>query len=156
MYSTSLDDINNCYRRDYKIIVLAKSIVISKSNIEKLIQHAKTEAPNESCALLIGNEIQDEWRVKEVFLTENVEKSKISFTISPEQELEIDKIARAKNMEIVCVFHSHPNSEAVPSSTDKEFMITNPFPWMIYSVELDTIKTYLLKSTLNEINIKEI
>ena len=59
-------------------------------------------------------------------------------------------------MEIICVFHSHPNSEAVPSSTDKEFMTTNSFPWMIYSVELDTIKTYLLESTLNEINIQEI
>ena len=114
-----MDDINNCYRRACRITILAKSIIISNSDIKALIEHAKSEDPKESCALLIGSEINEGWNVKEVFLTENMDDSKINFTISPEQELEVDTIAKKKNMEIVCIFHSHPDSDASPSSTDK-------------------------------------
>ena len=96
-----MDDIHNCYRRTCRIIILSKSIIISNSDVKALIKHAKSEEPKESCALLIGNETEYDWNVKEVFLTENMDSSKINFTISPEQELEVDTIARKKNMEIV-------------------------------------------------------
>ena len=94
--------------------------------------------------------------LKKFFLTENMDSSKINFTISPEQELEVDTIARKKNMEIVCIFHSHPNSEAKPSITDKKFMSVNPFPWIIYSCESDQMKCFIFKNnTLEQISIKD-
>ena len=127
-----MDGINNCYRRACRITILTKSIIISNSDVKVLIEHAKSEDPKESCALLIGSETDEEWNVKEVFLTENMDDSKINFTISPEEELKVDTIARKKDMEIVCIFHSHPDSDAIPSGTDKKFMSVNPFPWIIY------------------------
>ena len=67
-----MDGINNCYRRACRITILTKSIIISNSDVKVLIEHAKSEDPKESCALLIGSETNEEWNVKEVFLTENV------------------------------------------------------------------------------------
>ena len=151
-----MDGINNCYRRACRITILAKSIIISNSDIKALIEHAKSEDPKESCALLIGSEINEGWNVKEVFLTENMDDSKINFTISPEEELKVDTVARKKDMEIVCIFHSHPDSDAIPSGTDKKFMSVNPFPWIIYSCETDEMNCFVLKNkSLEQISIKE-
>jgi len=147
-----MDDINNCYRRAYRIIILTKSILISNSDIRILIDHATSKIPKESCALLIGNELENTWNVREVFLTENIDDSKINFTISPDEELKIDSIAKEKDMEIVCIFHSHPNSEAVPSETDRKFMSVNPFPWIIYSCETREMNCYISKNN----NIEQI
>ena len=151
-----MDGINNCYRRACRITILTKSIIISNSDVKVLIEHAKSEDPKESCALLIGSETDEEWNVKEVFLTENMDDSKINFTISPEEELKVDTIARKKDMEIVCIFHSHPDLDAIPSGTDKKFMSVNPFPWIIYSCETDEMNCFVLKNkSLEQISIKE-
>ena len=115
---------------------MQKSIIITNSDKEKLIQHAKSEEPYESCAILVGNENAEAWLVKKIFLTENTSNSEITFTISPDKEFEVDQIAKDMNMEIVCIFHSHPESEAYPSETDKKFMEVNPFPILL----LDTVK----------------
>ena len=40
----------------------------------QLITHAIERQPNESCAMLLGEKIDDAWNVKEVFLTENIDK----------------------------------------------------------------------------------
>ena len=151
-----MDGINNCYRRACRITILAKSILISNSDVKALIEHAKSEDPKESCALLIGSETDEGWNVKEIFLTENMDDSKINFTISPEQELEVDTIAKKKDMEIVCIFHSHPDSDAIPSGTDKKFMSVNPFPWIIYSCETDEMNCFILKNkNIEQLTIKE-
>ena len=132
---------------------MQKSIIIKNSDKEKLIQHARHEEPYESCAILIGEEIETGWKVIEVFLTENTEKSKINFTINPQEEFEIDEIAKQKNLEIVSIFHSHPTSEPAPSNTDKKFMRVNPYPWIIYSGNTNTMKAYSLDLELNDISI---
>ena len=151
-----MNGINNNYRRVCRITILTKSILISNSDVKALIEHAKSEDPKESCALLIGSETDEGWNVKEIFLTENMDDSKVNFTISPEQELEVDIIAKKKDMEIVCIFHSHPNSDASPSNTDRKFMNVNPFPWIIYSCETDEMNCFILKNkNIEQLTIKE-
>ena len=110
--------------------------------------------PNESCAMLLGEKIDDTWNVKEVFLTENIDKSQTNFTISPEELLKGYKLAEKMHLELVGVFHSHPNSDAIPSSTDKKFMQNNPVPWIIFSGVNNDLKAYLLDSDVIEIPIK--
>ena len=55
-------------------------------------------------------------------------------------------------MEIVCIFHSHPESEAHPSETDKKFMRVNPFPWIIYSGKTNEMNCFILQDE----NVKQI
>ncbi len=147
-----MDGINNNYRRAYRITIVNKSIILSEKDKEELAKYAEAEKPYESCAILVGNETDENWTVKEVVLTENTTKSEVMFTISPDKEFEVDQKAKESNMEIVCIFHSHPESEARPSETDKKFMRVNPFPWIIYSGLTKEMNCFILQDE----NVKQI
>ena len=147
-----MDGLNNNYRRVCRITIVNKSIILSENDRQKLARYAEAEKPYESCAILVGNETDENWAVKEVVLTENTAKSKVTFTISPDKEFEVDQKAKKSNMEIVCIFHSHPESEAQPSETDKKFMRVNPFPWIIYSGTTREMNCFMLEDE----NVKQI
>jgi len=129
-----------------------KSIILSDKDKQELAKYAESEKPYESCAILVGNETDENWTVKELVLTENTTKSRVTFTISPDKEFEVDQKARESNMEIVCIFHSHPESDAYPSETDKKFMRLNPFPWIIYSGKTEEMNCFILEDE----NVKQI
>jgi len=131
-----------------------ESIVLAQKEKDKLVTHAISGQPSESCAMLFGKKVGDNWNVKEVFLTQNIDDSQTNFTISPEELLKGYQIAEKNQLEVVGIFHSHPNSDAVPSSTDKKFMQNNPVPWIIFSGVNNNLKAYLLDSDLVEISIK--
>ena len=147
-----MDGINNNYRRVHRITIVSKTIILSDKDRQELVKYAESEKPYESCAILIGYEDEKNWIVKKLFLTENTEKSRVTFTISPDEEFRVDQIAKESKMEIVCIFHSHPESEARPSETDKKFMGVNPFPWIIYSGTTKEMNCFILE---NE-NVKQI
>ena len=131
-----------------------ESIVLAQKEKDKLIAHAIKQQPSESCAMLLGKKVGDNWNVKEVFLTQNIDDSQTNFTISPEELLKGYQIAEKNQLEVVGIFHSHPNSDAIPSNTDKKFMQNNPVPWIIFSGVNNDLKAYLLDSTIIEIQIK--
>ena len=131
---------------------MPESKVSPKSN--ELVTHAVGQQPSESCAMLLGKKVDDDWNVKEVFHTENIDNSQTNFTISPEDLLKGYQLAEKMRLELVGVFHSHPNSDAIPSSTDKKFMQNNPVPWIIFSGVNNNLKAYLLDSNIIEIPIK--
>ena len=129
-------------------------IILTQKEKDKLVAHAIEQQPNESCAMLLGKKVDSDWNVKEVFLTENIDNSQTNFTISPEELLRGYQLAEKMQLELVGVFHSHPNSDAIPSSTDKKFMQNNPVPWIIFSGVNNNLKAYLLDSNIIEIQIK--
>ncbi len=128
-----------------------QKIILSQSNKKILTDHAENEKPNESCAILFGKDNL----VSEVFLTKNIEESPVNFTISNEQLIEGYKIAEEKRVEVIGIFHSHPDSDAYPSNTDKKFMQSNPIAWIIYSGINKDFKAYMLESDITEIPIEE-
>lgn len=131
-----------------------QKITITESQKKLLSRHAYNEKPNESCAILFGTTDNQKTIVKEIFLTENIDRSPVNFTISNEQLIKCYKSAEEKKMEIVGIFHSHPNSEAYPSETDKKFMHINPVVWVIYSGISNDFKAYIFESNILEILIE--
>ena len=128
-----------------------QKIKLSESDKKILSEYSENQKPKESCALLFGKDNQ----VLDLFLTENIEKSSVNFTISNEQLIEGYKTAEERKMEVVGIFHSHPKSDAYPSNTDKEFMQSNPVVWIIYSGINKNFRAYLLESDIIEIPIEE-
>ena len=128
-----------------------QKIILKQSDKKLLAQHSENQKPNEACAILFGKDNQ----VLDIFLTENIEESPVNFTISNEQLIEGYKIAEDKKMEIIGIFHSHPNSEAFPSNTDKKFMQSNPVVWIIYSGINKNFRAFVLESDSVEIQIEE-
>ncbi len=128
-----------------------QKIILKQSDKKLLSQYSENQKPNEACAILFGknNEVLD------IFLTENIEGSPVNFTISNEQLIEGYKIAEDKKMDIIGIFHSHPNSDAFPSNTDKKFMQSNPVTWVIYSGINKNFRAFILESDSVEIQIEE-
>lgn len=131
-----------------------QKIILTKSQQQLLSNHADNERPNESCAILFGTEDEKEIKVEKIFLTKNIEKSPVNFTISAEQRLEADKMERELELKIIGIFHSHPDSQAYPSITDKKFMELNPVIWIIFSGTSRDFKAYVLEAKILEIQIK--
>lgn len=131
-----------------------QKIILTKDQKEILSNHAEQEKPNESCAILFGKETEETTLVEKIFLTQNIEQSPVNFTISAEQRLEADKIERESELKIIGIFHSHPDSEAYPSNTDKKFMELNPGVWIIFSGVSRDFKAYVLENEIKEILIE--
>ncbi len=129
-------------------------VVLAQKEKDQLITHAIEQQPHESCAMLLGKKVDDAWNIKEVFLTQNIDNSQINFTISPEELLKGYQLAEKMHLELVGIFHSHPNSDTSPSDTDKKFMQNNPVPWIIFSGVTNDLTAYLLDSDVIEIPIK--
>ena len=128
-----------------------QKIRLSQSNKKFLAEYSENQKPNESCAILFGKGEQ----VLDLFLTENIEKSQVNFTVSSKQLIEGYKVAEEREMEVIGIFHSHPNSDAFPSDTDKKFMQINPVAWVIYSGINKNFRAYFFESDVVEILIEE-
>ena len=127
-----------------------QKITLSDTDKKILSEYSENQKPNESCAILFGKND----KVLDLFLTENIEKSPVNFTISNKQLIEGYKIAEEKEMEVIGIFHSHPDSDAYPSNTDKKFMQSNPVVWIIYSGINKNFRAYLLETDIIEIPIE--
>ena len=128
-----------------------QKIILKQSDRKILSQYSENQKPNESCAILFGKNNQ----VQDLFLTENIDESPINFTISNKQLIEGYRIAQEQKMDVVGIFHSHPNSDAFPSNTDKKFMQSNPVVWIIYSGINKNFRAFILDSNITEIPIEE-
>ena len=128
-----------------------QKIKLSESNKKILSEYSENQKPNESCALLFGKDNT----VLDLFLTENIEKSSVNFTISNKQLIEGYSMAEERKMDVIGIFHSHPDSEAYPSNTDKKFMQSNPVVWVIYSGINKNFRAFFLESEIVEISIEE-
>jgi len=127
-----------------------EKIKITQSHKKILSEYSENQKPNESCAILFGKDEQ----VSDLFLTKNIEESPVNFTISNEQLIEGYKIADEKGLDVIGIFHSHPNSDAFPSNTDKKFMYSNPVVWIIYSGLNKNFRAFVLESEIIEIPIE--
>ncbi|MEG3437003.1 M67 family metallopeptidase [Pannus brasiliensis CCIBt3594] len=78
--------------------------------------------PEEGCGLLLGELTETGARAIEAWPAENTwtGDKKTRFEIAPEAMFRAQKTARERGLEIIGVYHSHPDHPAIPSSTDRE------------------------------------
>jgi len=136
-----------------------QEILLNQKQKDTLIQHSEKAGLSESCAMLLGTHNDQQWNVKEVLLTRNSHNnSETSFIISPEELLQGHQLAEKKQLELVGIFHSHPNTAASPSNMDKKYMKVNgDVPWIIFSgINMD-LRAFILEGGMEgekEIKIK--
>ncbi len=133
-----------------------EEILLNQKQVDTLIQYSIKSGISESCAMLLGIHSEQQWNVKEVFLTRNSHiDSETNFIIPPEELLQGYQLAEKKQLQLVGVFHSHPNSGASPSNTDKKFMkINGDVPWIIFSGINADLKAFMLDENMED--MKEI
>ena len=139
-----------------------EKILLNQKQVDTLTQHSEKSGVSESCAMLFGIHSNQQWNIKEVFLTRNSYGNntgngspETNFIISPEQLLEGYQLAEKKRLELVGIFHSHPNSAASPSNTDKKYMKVNgDIPWIIFSGLNTDLRAFMLEENMED--MKEI
>lgn len=108
---------------------------ITKSDYEKLLNHAIEGLPNEACGLIAGTVEEGIKVVKEVYLLTNVDASNEHFTIDPKEQLKAVKDMRAKGYQQFGNWHSHPESPSRPSEEDKRLAYDSKADYLILSLE---------------------
>ena len=81
---------------------------------------ARKGYPNEACGLLLGRQEPHATRVARVTLARNLaeERRADRYILDPQDYLLADKSARRDRLEIVGIWHTHPDHPARPSITD--------------------------------------
>jgi proteasome lid subunit RPN8/RPN11 len=80
-----------------------------------ILEHTRAEAPNEACGLLIGKA----GGVIEVVRTRNEDLNpRTGFVVSPSDLFAVLNRVEQQSLELVGVYHSHPNGHPIPSERD--------------------------------------
>ncbi len=97
-----------------------------------MVTHAESTFPNECCGAMIGSIDGGEKTVKVAVAIENAfEGSQAArYELRPEDLLKADKEARRLGMDLIGIFHSHPDCDAYFSETD----LKNSCPWYSFLV----------------------
>ncbi len=96
-------------------------IELAPEQIVKIRQHGESDYPFECCGLLLGTFHADRKTVVEIYAISNAreeEAKRNRFLIRPEELMKGEQYARAKGMDVVGFYHSHPDDRAVPSQYD--------------------------------------
>ena len=107
-------------------------IKINEGAWETMVAHAQSTFPDECCGVMIGKIDDDTKNVTTAIALENAYKGKQEdrYEIRPEDLLAADKNARAQGLDLIGIFHSHPDCDAYFSKTDLE----NSCPWYSFVV----------------------
>jgi proteasome lid subunit RPN8/RPN11 len=91
-------------------------VQITPSVFERILHHARQEAPNECCGLLTG----EGRTISHSHPATNILKSEVQYSIDPRELLQFFRELRSSRQSHLGIYHSHPSSEAYPSRTDIE------------------------------------
>lgn len=106
-------------------------LAIDKEALAKMKRHAEADYPNECCGFFYGLE-GDERRVRVAREVENAKEGDQSdrFQIDPLDYQEAEKYAIEHDLDLLGVYHSHPDHPAEPSEHDREVAM----PWFSYII----------------------
>ena len=96
-----------------------------------MVAHAREAYPNECCGAMLGaidgdKTVRASMRLKNAF--EGAQAAR--YELRPEDLLAADKAARARQMDLIGIYHSHPDCDAYFSKTD----LQNSCPWYSFVV----------------------
>jgi proteasome lid subunit RPN8/RPN11 len=124
-------------------------VVVPQGIRAELRAHAAEEAPNECCGLLIFRN----------GVAERYERGRNTLASPYRYELEIDPTLWFLEDEgyDLAVFHSHPETEPVPSRTDRELAgLWSGRPFLIYGLKLDELRAWrIARDEVIELELSE-
>ena len=107
------------------------TIEISQPVLQAVHEHARAAYPEEGCGFLLGHSgtprrIEESRRARNA-ATENRARR---YMIDPLELLHADDDARKKGLELIGIYHSHPDHPAVPSEYDR----SRAASWLSYVI----------------------
>jgi proteasome lid subunit RPN8/RPN11 len=99
---------------------------------QTMILHAERTFPNECCGAMLGRIRGADKVVTEVIPLENAFAGEqgARYELRIEDLMQAERSARAKGLDMIGIFHSHPDCDAYFSETD----LKNSCPWLSFIV----------------------
>jgi proteasome lid subunit RPN8/RPN11 len=122
-------------------------IEIETSAWQAIVLHAERTYPNECCGAMLGRISGDNKQVVAAVALENSfsGEQNARYELRPEDLLEADRSARARGLDLIGIFHSHPDCDAYFSQTD----LKHSCPWYsfvvlsVYNGKFDHARSFL-------------
>jgi proteasome lid subunit RPN8/RPN11 len=107
-------------------------IDISVNPWQTMVAHAESTYPNECCGVMLGKIDGDSKSVSIATPLQNVSAGSQAarYELRPEDLLNADREARRLNLDLIGIYHSHPDCDAYFSETD----LKNSCPWYSFVV----------------------
>ncbi|MEM4188702.1 MAG: M67 family metallopeptidase [Candidatus Hadarchaeum sp.] len=113
---------------------------IKSSDIRKIDAHALETYPYECVGLLIGTSENGVFEVREVVRAQNTLNSPAAFEADPQFVYNVYKEAENRGLQLIGIYHSHPNLHAYVSARDAEFMkFWGHLVWLILGLSQEKI-----------------
>jgi proteasome lid subunit RPN8/RPN11 len=124
------------------------SLKLDSRQLDEIRRHGARDYPNECCGILLGKAEDNAKQVLEVVPLANLrhdpkraqellpleepgrESERNRFLIDPLEQLRVEKDARARGLDVVGYYHSHPDHPARPSAYDRD----HAWPWYSYVI----------------------
>jgi proteasome lid subunit RPN8/RPN11 len=118
-------------------------VTLPQTVIAEMLAHARDEAPNECCGLLIGRRGAVESAVR----ARNLEAGPTRYLVDPQDHFAAMKNARARRLLVIGAYHSHPSGAPTPSASDiAEASGGSDFLYVIVSPASGGMTGYFLKN----------
>jgi len=121
---------------------------------EQMLEQAKAEAPIEACGILAGNDS----KVEKLYKMTNVDNSSNHFMMEPKEQFAVVKDIRSAGLEMLAIYHSHPETPARPSAEDIRLALTPDVIYLILSLQdakAPAVKGLLIEDgTVTEVPVK--
>jgi proteasome lid subunit RPN8/RPN11 len=125
-----------------------------------MVAHARETYPNECCGAMLGTIGDDGKTVQQAMRLDNAFEGAQAarYELRPEDLLAADKAARERQMDLIGIYHSHPDCGAYFSQTD----LKNSCPWYSFVVlsiqkgEFDHANSWLPNFEQTEAAIEEL
>jgi proteasome lid subunit RPN8/RPN11 len=97
-----------------------------------MVAHARQTYPNECCGAMLGSLDDGTKLVRAALPLENAfaGEQATRYELRPEDLLAADRAAREQKLELIGIYHSHPDCDAYFSTTD----LKNSCPWYSFVV----------------------
>ena len=118
-------------------------VLLAPAALDDMLQHARDEAPNECCGLLVGRR----GVLERALRARNLQSSPTRYLIDPEDYFAAIRAARSEGRRVIGAYHSHPASAPAPSPSDIAEATGGPdFLYVIVSPKGARALAYCLKN----------
>jgi len=102
---------------------MTQKITIQEACKQDMSNHAEAVFPEECCGAMLGRDDTSGKRVvTKILRVENTKDANRErrFLIEPKALLQAERTARAEGLDVVGIYHSHPNHPSKPSDFDRD------------------------------------
>ena len=121
---------------------------------ERMIAQVKVDAPIEACGILAGSDN----RVEKLYKMTNTDKRSDHFMMEPTEQFKVVKDIRSAGLEMLAIYHSHPETPAKPSAEDNRLALTPDVTYIIVSLQNGdhpAVKGFLMENgSVTEVPVK--